>query len=210
MAEVYKITNNLTNKSYIGYTSKSSNQRLDEHLKDALKYNKNCNRKFYNAIRKYGKDAWSLEILIANIDVSLAKEKEIEMIEVFDTYNTGYNSTRGGDGNNGIIMSEESNQKRSLALKGIPKTYNRMKDKKHSDESKLKISNSHRGMKKPWVSWGKEQIVKRAMTRRSITKEQYDTMQSLLKLGKSLKEISNIINLSYDMTKKWAKKEWEL
>jgi hypothetical protein len=29
MAEVYKITNNLTNKSYIGYTSKSSNQRLD-------------------------------------------------------------------------------------------------------------------------------------------------------------------------------------
>jgi len=210
MAEVYKITNTLTNKSYIGYTSKGSLNRFATHLTDALVYKRDKNRKFYNAIRKYGKDNWVLAVLIENIEVNEAKKKEIEMIAFYDTYNNGYNATHGGDGNNGIIMSQESNIKRSIALKGVPKTYDRMKGKNHSNDTKEKISNAHKGMKKPWVKWNKEQITKRAMTRRKITEEQHIKLQQLLSLGKSIKEISVEINLSRDMTKKWSKRNWDL
>ena len=37
----------------------------------------------------------------------ISLKKEIEFIILYDSYNNGYNSTLGGDGNNGIIMSEE-------------------------------------------------------------------------------------------------------
>ena len=210
MAVIYKITNIINNKSYIGYTNKCSQKRFNEHLNDALKYNRDSNRKFYNAIRKYGKDFWKIEVLVENLSVVDAKNKEIEMINFYNTYYKGYNATRGGDGNNGIIMSKESNIKRSNALKGISKDYNRMLGKKHSQESKNKISKSHQGMSKPWVKWNKEQITKRAMTRRTISKEQYDKIQELLTLGYSKKEISQEVNLSYDMVKKWSKKSWEV
>lgn len=210
MAELYKITNTITGKSYIGYTSKTSQKRFTEHFNDAIKYNRDKNRKFYNAIRKYGEDCWQVEILIENLSVIEAKEKEIELIQFYNTYNEGYNATRGGDGNNGIIMSEESNIKRSNVLKGISKKYDRMLGKTHSQESKNKISKSHKGMSKPWAKWNEEQITKRAMTRRKISKEQYEKIDKLLSLGVSLKEISQKVNLSYDMTKKWSRRSWNV
>lgn len=210
MAEIYKITNIINTKSYIGYTSKSSQKRFDEHLNDALKYNRDSNRKFYNAIRKYGKDCWKIEVLVENLSVVEAKNKEIELINSYNTYYEGYNATHGGDGNNGIIMSRESNIKRSKALTGISKDYDRMLGKQHSQESKNKISKAHQGMSKPWVKWNKEQITKRAMTRRTISKEQYDKIQELLILKYSKKEISQEVNLSYDMVKKWSTKSWEV
>lgn len=210
MAELYKITNTITGKSYIGYTSKTSQKRFTEHLNDAIKYNRDKNRKFYNAIRKYGKDCWQVEILKENLSVLEAKEKEIELIQFYNTYNEGYNATRGGDGNNGIVMSEESNIKRSNALKGISKECDRMLGKTHSQESKNKISKSHKGMSKPWVKWNEEQITKRAMTRRKISKEQYEKIHKLLSLRFSLKEISQKVNLSYDMTKKWSRRSWNV
>jgi group I intron endonuclease len=209
MAIVYKITNVLTNKSYIGYTAKTLTERVTDHFKDADKMRDN--RKFYNAIRKYrNQTCWIFEVLHENISVNQAKKLEIENIKKFDTYNTGYNATKGGDGNNGIVMSKESNHKRSVALKGVPKDYDRMKGKKHTNESKNKISLSHQGMKKPWVKWSKEQIKKRAMTRRTITKEQYDLIHELIKAELSVKQISQKVGLSYDMTKKWSKKKWSL
>jgi group I intron endonuclease len=198
---VYKITNNVNGKSYIGYTSYTIFERFEQHKKDALKI---CdNRKFYNAINKYGVDAWNIELLESVDSAEFAKQKEIELIEKFDTYNNGYNSTKGGDGNNGIIMSEESNIKRSKALKGIAKNYTRMHGKIHSEESKKKISESHKGKKKPWVKWEKSIIQKRAMTRRGLTEDQYNIIQELTKQGLTSREISEKINLSVIPSQQW-------
>lgn len=55
--------------------------------------------------------------------------------------------TDGGDGNQNIIMSEESNIKRSLASKGIPKTNRGVKRKGHSQETKNKMSLAKKGKK---------------------------------------------------------------
>lgn len=204
---VYKITNNANGKSYIGFTGNTIFERFEQHKKDALKIRDN--RKFYNAINKYGVDVWKIELLESFDTAEIAKQKEIELIEKFNTYNDGYNSTKGGDGNNGIIMSEESNAKRSKALKGIAKNYIRMHGKIHSEESKKKISESHKGKKKPWVKWEKSVIEKRAMTRRGLTEDQYNLIQEFTKQGLTSREISEKIKLSNDMVKKWRLKEWK-
>ncbi len=208
MAFLYKITNTITNKSYIGWTGKTVESRWKTHKTDALKNKEN--RKFYNSIRKYGIECWTVETLCEVDTIAEAKSKEIEFIAFFDSYNCGYNSTKGGAGNNGIIMSNESNQKRSIALKGKAKDYDRMKGKFHSEETKQKISNAHKGKQKPWVNWSKDQIKKRAMTRRAITLEQFNKMHQLRKQGLLIKEIAKETNLSIDMVKKWLKKEWTL
>jgi len=197
---VYKIKNNLNNKLYIGY-SKNPYERFDTHIKDALK--NRDNRPFYNAIRKYGPKNFSIKILGNYSTPNQAKINEIKNIKKFHTYFTGYNATKGGDGNNGIRMSIESNKKRSIALKGIKKNYNRMLGKKHSSKTKFKISQAHQGMKKPWVKWTKEQIIKRAMTRRKINFQQFKTIKLLKTKGLTYPQISNKLNLSIDMCKKW-------
>jgi group I intron endonuclease len=207
-AIIYKITNQLTNKSYIGWTSQSFDARWHQHKKLAQK--NQDNRPFYNAIRKYGIDCWTQEILEEVNDKNLAKQKEIEYIKLFESYDKGYNATRGGDGNNDIKMSAESNLARSLALKGKPKNYVRAAGKKQSAESRKKISDAHKGMKKPWVKWTQEQIVKRAMTRRALTEQQYNQIHELRKTGLRICDIAKQVNTSSDLVKKWLNKSWNL
>jgi group I intron endonuclease len=211
MAKVYKITNYVTQKSYIGYTSLTIEERWKQHKTLALK--QKTNRKFYNAIRKHGPDAWKIELLLETPTTEEAKKKEIEFIEIHNTYFKGYNSTKGGDGNNGIIMSEESNLKRSKALAGKKKTDStiaKFKARKATEETCNAIRKSHIGMKKPWVRWDKNQIIKRAMTRRSLTKKQYDDIYQLRSQGFLIKEIAIKVGASCDLVKKWLKRSWEL
>jgi group I intron endonuclease len=208
MALVYKITNSITNKCYIGYTSKSVNDRWAQHIRRSYKGNSNC--KFDNALKKYDVTNWTVEILEENLSASESKEREVYYIQLYDSYNNGYNSTLGGDGNNGIIMTEESNKKRSDSLKGKQKNYDRMHGKLHKEESKLKISEAHRGMKKPWVKWSSEQINKRALTRRSLTLEMYNQLQELKSQGYTRKQISEKLQVSFDVVKKWTNRPWDL
>lgn len=206
MAFLYKITNNINKKSYIGWTSKSVDIRWKQHKFDA--FNKNTNRKFYNAIKKYGIDCWDVQTLMEVSTNGEAKEKEIELILYYKTYEVGYNSTLGGDGNNGIVMTKESNDKRSIKLKGIKRPDGWNTHRTHSEDSKNKISASHLGMKKPWVKWTDEQIQKRAMTRRVLTKEQYDMIYELRNKGLYTKDIANVVGVSNDVVKKWLHKSW--
>ena len=62
MAFIYKIENINNNKCYIGWTSKSVDFRWNEHKSDTIKIRDN--RKFYNAIRKYGVDSWNVTTLL--------------------------------------------------------------------------------------------------------------------------------------------------
>jgi group I intron endonuclease len=202
---IYKFTNTVNNKAYIGFSKYTITERWNQHTKLAAK--DSDNRKFYNAIRTYGHDVWQKEVIATVDTVKQAKQLEIQLIAEHDTYNTGYNSTLGGDGFSGNHR-EESKRKASKALKGIPKDYDRMLGKLHSEQSKHKISEAHKGMKKPWVKWSKEQITTRAMTRRSLTKEQYDEIHTLRNQGKLIREIVSIAGHSNDIVKKWLKKEW--
>lgn len=211
MFNVYKITNTINNKIYVGYSSLSIEHRWRQHKAHALKTS--SNRKFYNAIRKYGVNVWEIELLTSVDTVNEAKIQEIKFIELYNSYVTGYNSTKGGDGNNGIIMTPESNEKRSNALKGVAKsaeTIEKFKNRKNTEESNAKRSRAHKGMKKPWVKWSAEQIRKRSLSRRSLTFEQYLEIHNLRNSGKLIRKISEVTRINSDLVKKWLKKSWEL
>lgn len=99
MYTIYKQTNTITNKSYIGLTKHTIKKRFNQHKQDAFRYRKGklLNTAFYNAIRKYGTDCWTSEVLEENLSYEDANIQEQYYIKYFNTYTNGYNSTIGGD-----------------------------------------------------------------------------------------------------------------
>lgn len=83
---VYKHTNLINKKSYIGITSQKPIYRWGHEGHNYLNQSK-----FFNAINKYGWDNFSHEILFANLTKSEALQKEAELIIEYDCINNGYN-----------------------------------------------------------------------------------------------------------------------
>ena len=86
---IYKITNIQNNKVYIGQTNESIKKRFSRHMGyQALEHD----TKFYRAVRKYGRENFTIE----QIDVADNQEeldtKEVYWIRFYDSVNNGYNS----------------------------------------------------------------------------------------------------------------------
>ena len=65
---IYKITNIINNKSYIGQTIKTAEERWKEHKAHAFGSHPNDqNKTLYKAIRKYGVENFTFEVLQDNI-----------------------------------------------------------------------------------------------------------------------------------------------
>jgi transcriptional/translational regulatory protein YebC/TACO1 len=98
MAYIYKISNNQNKHSYIGQTRIDINQRWREHCRVAINpESPEYNFPLHAAIRKYGKDNFTLEIIEECVDKEL-DEREIYWIQYFNTYDQGYNASLGGSG----------------------------------------------------------------------------------------------------------------
>lgn len=110
MGIIYKITNTVNNKSYIGQTQLSLEKRYNEHFRDSNRRD----YKFSRAIRKYGKEAFSVEIL-EEVPAEKLNEREMFWIDTFDTYHNGYNSTKGGEG----LLKVDQHQIEQLWDKGL-------------------------------------------------------------------------------------------
>ena len=94
MGYVYKITNTVNNKSYIGISIHEPTQgRIKEHLAGR------GNRYLANAIKKYGKDAFTYDILEANVFPELLPDLEVAYIANFNTVASSWVSILryGGD-----------------------------------------------------------------------------------------------------------------
>ena len=96
MGLIYKITNNINQKIYIGQTKQLLHQRWSMH-KQMSKTHSNI---LYKAMRKYGINNFSIEV-VEECDNSLLNEREIYWIKKYDSYNNGYNMTIGGNGSPG-------------------------------------------------------------------------------------------------------------
>ena len=94
MAYIYKITNTINGKIYIGKTEFSVEKRFKEHLRDSDKITLE-KRPLYSAIRKYGKKAFTVETIE---ETDFPEEREIYWIEYYQSFKYGYNATLGGDG----------------------------------------------------------------------------------------------------------------
>lgn len=98
MKGIYKITNKINGKAYIG---KSSNieKRWQYHLNNYTS-NREYNKTLYKAFRKYGINNFSFEVLEELSDKydEQANEREQYWIKYYNTFDFGYNMTEGGDG----------------------------------------------------------------------------------------------------------------
>lgn len=86
---VYKITNKINNKIYIGQTN-NLKRRIQEH-----KHDKRNNHPIHNAIKKYGWENFEIEILYQGENYN---EEEKKWITYYDSRNKtkGYNIVSGG------------------------------------------------------------------------------------------------------------------
>lgn len=97
MSCVYVHKNKINGKVYIGKSD------IDPVVRwgNGTRY-RSC-RKFYYAIKKYGWDGFTHEILIDNLTKEQASDYEKLFISMYDSIKNGYNISGGGDGGNGIF-----------------------------------------------------------------------------------------------------------
>ena len=147
---IYKATNSVSGKIYIGKTVNTLQQRISEHKR----HSKNGAMTFHKAIQKYGFDSFEFTILFECEDAELLTNKEIELIKQFNSTNKkiGYNSSIGGDGVSGGENHPLFGKKRpefgeSISGNKHP-NYGNIGElsprygQKHTEETKRKISNS--------------------------------------------------------------------
>ena len=111
MGYIYKITNSINGKMYIGKTEHlNPENRWKEHLHDCKRF-KNEKRPLYDAMNKYGCENFYFEVLDNTNDSNQLCELEKYYIELYNTYIgsencNGYNATVGGDGKPYLDLDE--------------------------------------------------------------------------------------------------------
>lgn len=104
MGYIYKITNKLNNKSYIGQTGNTIKDRMKKHYSNA----KVAKTGIDYAIGKYGRDNFIVEE-VCTCDNSQLDELERYYIQYYNTYNDGYNLTIGGQDYSSRPVLDEPN-----------------------------------------------------------------------------------------------------
>lgn len=196
MALIYKITNSLTDMSYIGKTTRTLQIRINEHKRDCKNYS-GTTIPLYNAIQNYGWDNFSIEILEDNILNSDIDEKEKYYIKKYNTYYNGYNATEGGEGGR---TSSKLTLDFALEIISLLKDPNNLEsipsiaDKYHIDSSV--VSNINTGK-----TWRQDDEIYPLRNYKvaglSLTKEDYkNVVNEILNTNKTLTEIGQKYNLS--------------
>ena len=96
MTGIYKITNTITKKVYIGL-SNDIEQRWKTHKKRyKIESDKEYEKYLYRSFRKYGLEAFTFEV-IEECPPEELSNREIYWISYYDSYANGYNETPGGE-----------------------------------------------------------------------------------------------------------------
>jgi group I intron endonuclease len=154
MGIVYKVSNKINDKCYIGQTVRSLELRKKEHLNQ----NRSFKTLFQNALYKHGPESFDWEILFETDNIDELNEKEIYYIKKYNTLENGYNLTTGGM--NGTYSKESKKKLSKIAKKRIGDKNsfygkgsrikgenNHFFGKKHSEETKEKLRQKRLGKK---------------------------------------------------------------
>lgn len=182
MAYIYKITNIINNKVYIGQTSLTPELRFKKHKKC---YKSNGCPKLYRAFRKYGRNKFVIETIC---ETNNPDKDEQFWIQYYDSVNNGYNITYGGKGGTTLDINCENK-----VLKIYEQTKSIHKTNKILGYSREYISNillkNNIQYKKPVIKKINEQAI-----------------IQLYKKYKNIKQISQQLNISEATIRKYLKK----
>lgn len=97
MFYIYKITNKINGKFYIGLTTETLEKRWKNHIRASKK----CDRHLYNSMRKYGIENFKIETIDETNDLEKLGELERKYISEYNStdQSIGYNNTYGGERN---------------------------------------------------------------------------------------------------------------
>ena len=110
---IYKITNSINGKTYIGFDSNWPNRMITHYYKSHSKNSKHY--PIHLAIKKYGWENFSFEVVYQSKDrYHTQNEMEKYFIEQYDSFHEGYNLTLGGEGTFGKKQSELNKKLQSI------------------------------------------------------------------------------------------------
>jgi group I intron endonuclease len=179
---IYKITNLLNGKSYYGQTRQPPKRRWSQHKGAAKKGGKMI---LYNAIRQYGVENFSFNVVHECKTLDELNAKEIEYIASNNTLApNGYNASKGGDNyektpetckkisesNKGRIITPEWRKNMSNARKGKTITEEARKNMQNAQKGRIITAEAREKLRK--VNLGKKQnaetIAKKSAARKGV------------------------------------------
>lgn len=216
---IYSITNKINNKKYIGFTGKTIQCRLGEHLA-AAKVREKSKGRLYAAIRKYGKENFYIDAICCSKDrIYTLHELEPYFIQKYNTIESGYNINLGGPGlsyhtdetkkilselakkrketgwispSKGKKRSKEICNKMSL---GIKRAWSEGKfNSAWTEERRIKQSQLFTGNKNPF--YGKKHKRESIANRPKRTQESIDAHSKKWEITTPEKDVIQIINLN--------------
>ncbi|MEE9573043.1 MAG: GIY-YIG nuclease family protein [Candidatus Neomarinimicrobiota bacterium] len=90
---IYKATNLINGKVYIGQTTKTLTERMEGHIEKAGGYSQTY---FQRSIIEHGVDNFKWEVICICPNIDSLNEQEQYYIALYDSMNNGYNRTSGG------------------------------------------------------------------------------------------------------------------
>lgn len=151
---VYRITNKVNGKAYIGITTRTLEKRWREHL-NAMATQSKTNRALYGAMHKYGVTNFAVDHLFSAFTLEGLKATERALISQYETLApNGYNLTAGGDGVWGYKWDKEVRERIAAKIRG----------RKHTPEHIEKCRRARVGLVMP------REAVERSRTRRTGAK----------------------------------------
>jgi len=112
---IYKITNKLDGRIYIGQTKQAIEERFKQHTK--------ADTYIGNSISKHGAENFTIEVIEECSNQDQLNKHEIFWIEKLDCKRpNGYNCTDGGEGVLGFKHTEETKAQISTTMTGSKQT----------------------------------------------------------------------------------------
>jgi group I intron endonuclease len=205
---IYKITNKITGKTYVGQTSKTIQERFQAHLKKARK---KVNRRLYDSMNHHGYDNFIIEEIEKVSDSITADDREKFWIKELDTIMpNGYNMTDGGGGGNTLkywtdeekedLYKQQGDARRgprpqewkdSLAAAAVLREANKTPEEKKEISKKISTTRKERNIKSipPAPKYGKDNF--------NHVEVDVDEVVKLIKLQWKMKDIAQ----KFDTTK---------
>lgn len=139
MAVIYEIVNTINNMCYIGQTRRSLQERIKYHKND-----KQTRTPFYDDIRKYGWENFTVNI-IEECEVEELNDREIYwIVEKQTVYPNGYNLKIGGHQSSHHQLTREKMSKLKTGSKFTESHKKNIREsnlgRKHTEETKRKMS----------------------------------------------------------------------